>query len=39
MHTRLDNYIPSFRFIDLIIRKKGGILHVAKTNNEISKLK
>lgn len=40
MHTRLDNYIPSFRVIDLIIReKKGSILHVAKTNNEIRKLK
>lgn len=39
MHTQLDNNIPSFCFIELIIKKKGGILHVEKMNNELSKLK
>lgn len=39
MHTQLDNNIPSFRFFKLIIKKKGGILHVAKINNKLNKLK
>lgn len=38
MHTQLDNNIPSFCFIELII-KKGGILHVGKINDELGKWK